>query len=792
MIKRETLKQAITAISERDPEIGYALNEMLSTGLLDGPTAAEASSQTHNLFFIFDQRKVQVQKFLYFNEGTSPLEDRLLIKFGEMAQRRLMRARGASLAEEKNLREIREAGLRLLVNHELNRAISSLRSDSALEDEDRSSSKPKQDEDGRRRAALFLEKIKNDESLPGLPRDENHPYTLYQGLVDLDTPAYFTLFPFCLDSLIQVADLNLEFFNVRFLLKCLLRGEAQRLFACVSNGRILGLLYVKPRRKPFYHGLEIKYIATLRGRDWVEEGALFQASPRGAGRVLVAGLWMHWRNNLRAVNELFLESELGANAFYTALGFSPRGRFEFVLRKPDTRLLETILVMANNCPVLSKPVVQEISGLLIKQVKLLRLRGGRSAKDDRGRDRITTLIKECLRSGARQEFTSSVLDTLRRYRRDIPETVDLMGLAAEHGLIHLGRKTPSSQDLAAVILDDRFSRHLEGVFHLESPKRVEVFRAALADSTLEGKWIEKAPRLASVAELSWVHTPEHIERIARTAGKPLSTLDADTQTTERSYEVARLAAGGVFNLMDEICLGRRKRGFACVRPPGHHAEPERAMGFCLFNNVALAAHYVRRRYGLGRVMIVDIDAHHGNGTQAAFYDTEQVLFISMHRFPGYPGTGKLGEVGRGPGEGFNINVPLPRHQGDRESAQIIYYLVGPVAEEYRPEIILVSCGFDLYLHDRLGEMKVTPEGYAIITALLIEIAESVSKGRLALIMEGGYSLRGIKECGLKVMQELCRTSTLTREKINQHIQSQSSLPAVLQKVFEVQKKYWKL
>lgn len=343
-----------------------------------------------------------------------------------------------------------------------------------------------------------------------------------------------------------------------------------------------------------------------------------------------------------------------------------------------------------------------------------------------------------------------------------------------------------------VVKDGRFSMHLEGLPHLESPRRVKAFAEILSDQSLQGRWEEVLPREAALEEISWVHTPEYIAYVGRSAGRRLTSFDLDTQATEKTFEVARLGVGGVFSLLDHIWQGPRKRGFACIRPPGHHAEPDKAMGFCIFNNVALGARYLKERYSARRVMIIDIDLHHGNGIQKAFYETDEVLYLSMHHFPAYPGTGNLGEIGAGRGEGFTVNVPLARGQGDKEFAQIIYYLVNPIAQDYRPEIILVSCGFDLYQHDRLGSMMVTPEGYALMTYFLLAIADKVCDGRIAFVMEGGYSLKGIRECGLRVMQELCGVPTLSAKKLDTVVGGGSGKrPSILRKVVEVHQRYWK-
>jgi acetoin utilization deacetylase AcuC-like enzyme len=341
-----------------------------------------------------------------------------------------------------------------------------------------------------------------------------------------------------------------------------------------------------------------------------------------------------------------------------------------------------------------------------------------------------------------------------------------------------------------IVRDERYARHLEGIPHLESSKRVKAIHSVLNDPSLQGKWREVAAREASPEELAWVHQPEYIARVASSAGKPLTSFDLDTQATAESYDVARLCVGGVFSLLDAMWQGKGKRGFACVRPPGHHAEPGRAMGFCLFNNVALGAEYLRRIYSVRKIMIVDIDLHHGNGTQTAFYGTDEVLFVSMHHFPCYPGTGNFGEVGTGKGEGFTVNIPLSKGHGDEDYGRVIYFLVNPLAQAFRPEMIFVSCGFDLYLYDRLGAMRVTPDGYGLLTFFLLSIAEEVCGGRIAFVMEGGYSLRGIRECGLRVMQGLCGVTPMNPKQIDRVIGSSPNKVGAIGKVKEIHRKYW--
>ncbi|MEW6674091.1 MAG: histone deacetylase [Thermodesulfobacteriota bacterium] len=341
-----------------------------------------------------------------------------------------------------------------------------------------------------------------------------------------------------------------------------------------------------------------------------------------------------------------------------------------------------------------------------------------------------------------------------------------------------------------VTKDRRFIEHLDRMPHLESSRRIRATYALLEDSALAGRFREVIPRPAVPDEIALVHSRNYIDRIAKSAGRALTSFDLDTQATEKSYETACLAVGAVCSLLDEMLAGNAKRGFAFVRPPGHHAEPEKAMGFCLFNNIAVGARYLKETYSVKKIMIVDIDAHHGNGTQAAFYDSDDVLYVSLHQFPGFPGTGKFGDVGRGRGEGFTVNIPLGKGCSDRDIARIIYYLINPLAISYQPEIILVSCGFDLYIGDRLAGMRVTPEGYALITFFLLNIAERVCGGRILFVMEGGYSIQGIRECGLRVMQELCNVPTLTPAIIERVPIANAARLSILKKVFDVQKKYW--
>jgi acetoin utilization deacetylase AcuC-like enzyme len=291
-----------------------------------------------------------------------------------------------------------------------------------------------------------------------------------------------------------------------------------------------------------------------------------------------------------------------------------------------------------------------------------------------------------------------------------------------------------------VVGSPRFARHVTPPGH---PERVE--RAHVLDGVAT-RWIARggrtiAPRPATHDELLRVHTQAHLDRMAATAGQALM-LDPDTFTSPDSYDIARLAAGATV-LAAEHAVTEREPAFALVRPPGHHAEPHRAMGFCLFNNVAVAAAAMLAR-GLERVAIVDIDVHHGNGTQAMFYDDPRVLYVSTHQFPFYPGTGAADEIGASEGRGFTVNVPMEAGSTDEDFALVYRDVVGPVLEEFRPELTLVSAGYDAHERDPLASMRMTTQGYAAVVSRLREMA--ARHGALALVTEGGYELTALAAC----------------------------------------------
>lgn len=288
----------------------------------------------------------------------------------------------------------------------------------------------------------------------------------------------------------------------------------------------------------------------------------------------------------------------------------------------------------------------------------------------------------------------------------------------------------------------RFAEHMTPPGHPERPERAEVFDAVAARFAARGRTVSRA-RLATRLELARVHTVEYLDLIAATEGRAVM-LDPDTFTSPESHEIARLAAGAAVKAARHAWQ-TGEPALALVRPPGHHAEPDRAMGFCLYNNIAVAASALRAE-GVPKVAIVDIDVHHGNGTQAAFYADPTVLYASTHQFPFYPGTGARGDVGEGKGRGFTVNVPMDAGSTDEDFAAVHASQVVPALERFEPDVLLVSAGFDAHERDPLAGMRMTSEGYTRIVRGLADAAARLCGGRMALVTEGGYDLGALGEC----------------------------------------------
>ena len=345
-----------------------------------------------------------------------------------------------------------------------------------------------------------------------------------------------------------------------------------------------------------------------------------------------------------------------------------------------------------------------------------------------------------------------------------------------------------------IVKDRRYMEHVMDPGHPESPERLREIYQMLEEEEMRGRSLGKVkPRPATREEIEMVHSPAYVDLVASTADKPYVRLDMDTSTCAKSYEAALLAAGGLLELIKVVMQGKLDNGFALVRPPGHHAERDRAMGFCLFNNIAIGAQYALRSFSLQRILIVDWDVHHGNGTQNSFYEDPQVLYFSTHRYGFfYPGTGAATEVGKGRGEGFNVNVPLPTGASDADYGNIFERLLRPIAMEYRPQLILVSAGFDTHYNDPLGGMDVSEKGFARMTQILMEIATATAGGKLVLTLEGGYNIGSQKRSVKAVLEELSQATPL--EKNNLVEREKEDYPRVeklLLQLKEIQKRYWK-
>jgi len=292
------------------------------------------------------------------------------------------------------------------------------------------------------------------------------------------------------------------------------------------------------------------------------------------------------------------------------------------------------------------------------------------------------------------------------------------------------------------VYDPIYLKHDTGQ-HVEAAARLEAIISHLEQTGLTSQLTLIEPRPASVAEIALVHQREYIKEIEEVAAKGGGWLDPDTVMSASSYETALYATGGVLQAVETVLGGEVASAFALVRPPGHHATPRRAMGFCLFNNIAIAARHALAEYKLERILIVDFDVHHGNGTQEAFYTDPQVMYISTHEYPFYPGTGDIDETGGGAAKGTNINIPLPASCGDTEYLKVFEQIIAPAARRFNPQLILVSAGYDAHWADPLAMMQVSVSGFARMVKTIRELADGLCDGRLVFSLEGGYNLAAL-------------------------------------------------
>jgi acetoin utilization deacetylase AcuC-like enzyme len=295
---------------------------------------------------------------------------------------------------------------------------------------------------------------------------------------------------------------------------------------------------------------------------------------------------------------------------------------------------------------------------------------------------------------------------------------------------------------SGLLYSDLYLKHLTGVNHPESPERYRVVLEKLEEDGYSSKTKLLHPRAATAEEITLCHTPDYLELVEREIARgapPLST--GDVTFCADSFEIAKQSAGGALVVADALMTGRIKNGFAVTRPPGHHATAAKGMGFCLFNNIAIAARYCQRHHGVDRVLIVDWDVHHGNGTQEIFYEDPSVFYFSTHQAPLYPGTGAAEERGAGDGTGATLNIPLPAGAGG-EIVPLFRELLLPIMAEYKPEVVLISAGFDSHKLDPLGEFTLTEEDFGVLTDLVL----SIEGAKVMSILEGGYHPEVLASC----------------------------------------------
>lgn len=286
-----------------------------------------------------------------------------------------------------------------------------------------------------------------------------------------------------------------------------------------------------------------------------------------------------------------------------------------------------------------------------------------------------------------------------------------------------------------------YLKHDTGAGHPERPERLEAIHDHLRKTSLQEDLLVLEPRYAEVSWLEKAHAPEHVANVQSRCEQGISYMeDFETMICPRSFDIARLAVGATFEAVDAVMHQKADAVFCAVRPPGHHAEYDRAMGFCLFSNVVITARYIQETYGLERIAIIDWDVHHGNGTQHILENDPTVFYFSIHQYPHYPGTGRAEEKGIGSGEGYTLNVPVHAGMGDDTYIRAFDRQLLPAMDRFKPEFVLISAGFDAHIDDPLSATRVTEAGFAEMTRRVISIARDHAGGRLVSVLEGGYDL----------------------------------------------------
>jgi len=302
--------------------------------------------------------------------------------------------------------------------------------------------------------------------------------------------------------------------------------------------------------------------------------------------------------------------------------------------------------------------------------------------------------------------------------------------------------TPMSSNLpTGFVYDPIYKEHLAGVDHPECPERLDAILEGLAAAKLDSVLLKLAPREATLPEITACHDAGYVQLVKdEIAAGEAQLSTGDTAVTTLSWEAALMAAGGAEAAVDAVLAGRARNAFCAVRPPGHHACPGRGMGFCIFNNIAIAARHAQRQHKVGKVAIVDWDVHHGNGTQEIFYEDGSVFYFSTHQYPWYPFTGAAAETGRAAGQGCVLNCPFDAGAGRRDIVGAFTDRLLPAARRFKPELVLISAGFDAHVDDPLGGLSLTDEDFVELTRMVLAVARETANGRVVSLLEGGYNL----------------------------------------------------
>jgi acetoin utilization deacetylase AcuC-like enzyme len=349
----------------------------------------------------------------------------------------------------------------------------------------------------------------------------------------------------------------------------------------------------------------------------------------------------------------------------------------------------------------------------------------------------------------------------------------------------------------AIVFTPKYLDHDTGPDHPESANRLKVILEELNRSGIleSGECSLEKPKPASLEHVKLVHESDYIEFVQRTCAKGGGYLDAEgTIVSQESCKVAFLAVGGVLKTVDLVATRKFNNAFALVRPPGHHAGPYYALGFCIFNNIAIAAEYLLHNLNFNRILILDIDAHHGNGTQEIFYNTSKVLYMSLHQNPrDFPGTGYMNEIGEGEGLGYTVNIPFPKRIDNQIYHEAFDQIIVPIAQQYKPKFILVSAGFDAHYTDPVGELSLTIDGYVEVFSKILNLASKLCSGRLVAALEGGYNLQVLGRMATASIAKMANFSYSVQDFTpKMHPRARQRAKKIIRNVENILSAFWKL